>query len=198
MPKDLFTNKAQMRERIAQLAARLIAEDGIADFALAKRKAARQLGAPDSQSVPNNREIETALKAHQKLFDADGHGVRLHAMREEALAVMETFADFHPHLSGSVLSGTAGRYASIELTLFTDSEKELELFLLNRSIPFEAAERRVNVGGESRALPVYKLLSTYPVNLTVRDHAAQRNARADAEFADADALRALLRQATES
>ncbi len=35
-----------MRARIAATAARIMAEDGIEDFALAKRKAARRLGAP--------------------------------------------------------------------------------------------------------------------------------------------------------
>ncbi|VAW83329.1 hypothetical protein MNBD_GAMMA14-2230, partial [hydrothermal vent metagenome] len=36
----------QMRVRIAQEAARLMAEQGITDFYVAKRKAARHLGAP--------------------------------------------------------------------------------------------------------------------------------------------------------
>lgn len=187
-----------MRERIAQLAARMIAEDGIADFALAKRKAARQLGAPDSQSVPNNREIEQALKAHQSLFDAEAHGPRLRQMREEAMRIMAVFGEFQPHLTGSVLSGTAGRYASIELVLFSDTAKDLELFLINNAIPFESVERRVVRGGETRIIPTYKLLSVHPVTLTVRDFAAQRNARAEAELMDSSGLRALLAQSTES
>lgn len=187
-----------MRERIAQLAARMIAEDGVTDFALAKRKAARQLGVQDGQSVPNNREIEQALKAHQSLFDAEGHGERLRQMREEALRVMEVFSEFQPYLTGSVLTGTAGRYASIELVLFTDAAKDLELFLINHAIPFESVERRISRGGETRAIPAYRLLSAHPVTLTVRDCSAQRNARADAELADRAALRTLLNQSTES
>lgn len=197
MPKELFTNRAQMRERIAQLAARMIAEDGVNDFTLAKRKAARQLGAPDSQSVPNNREIEHALKTYQSLFDAEEHGPRLREMREEALRIMEVFAEFAPYLTGSVLNGTAGRHASIELLLFTDAAKDLELFLINRGIPYEAVERRVTRGAGTRVLPSYRLLSARPVAITVRDCAAQRNARADAEMADAAELRALI-EATES
>lgn len=197
MAKDLFTNRAQMRERIAQLAARMIAEDGIGDFAQAKRKAARQLGAADSQSVPNNREIEQALKTYQSLFDAKQHGPRLRQMREEALRIMDVFAEFEPRLTGSVLNGTAGRHASIELVLFTDAAKDLELFLINHRIPYEPVERRVTRGAETRVLPSYRLLSAHPVTVTVRDCAAQRNARADAEMADAAELRALL-EATES
>jgi hypothetical protein len=62
MPRD-HANNRQMRERIAHLAARLIAVDGIDDYALAKRKAARQAGAPDTRNLPNNDEVEHALRA---------------------------------------------------------------------------------------------------------------------------------------
>lgn len=185
-----------MRERIAQLAARLIAEDGINDYAQAKRKAARQLGAEESQNIPNNREIEQALKAHHTLFAADSHATRLKDLREEALRVMEVFSGFNPHLTGSVLNGTAGRYSTIELILFTDETKELELFLLNQGIPFKTSERRTTRAAETRALPSYSLLTAHPVNLTVRDRAAQRNIRADADLADPPALKVLM--ATES
>ena len=52
-----------MRGHIANLAARLMAVDGIDDFALAKRKAARQAGALDTRSLPTNEEVEQALRA---------------------------------------------------------------------------------------------------------------------------------------
>src|SRR2546426_228906 len=62
------TNRqTDMRARIAAAAARLMAEDGIDDFALAKRKAARQLGAADTQSLPRNDEIEAELRAYRAL-----------------------------------------------------------------------------------------------------------------------------------
>jgi DNA-binding transcriptional regulator YbjK len=41
-------SNSQQRWRIAALAARLLAEDGISELALAKRKAARRLGLPES------------------------------------------------------------------------------------------------------------------------------------------------------
>ena len=51
-----------VRSRIAHIAARLMAEDGIEDHALAKRKAARQAGLSDSRQLPDNDEINEALK----------------------------------------------------------------------------------------------------------------------------------------
>jgi hypothetical protein len=60
-----------IRERIAAAAARIMAEDGIDNFALAKRKAARQLGAESSNALPKNEEIEDQLRTYLSLYQAD-------------------------------------------------------------------------------------------------------------------------------
>ena len=146
-----------MRERIAQLAARLMAVDGIDDFALAKRKAARQVGAPDTRNLPNNDEVEQALRAYQQLYQADEQQARLRHLRENAREMMQLLAQFDPHLSGSVLSGSAGKYSDINIHLFTDSVKDVELFLLNQQIPYRSRERRVYIGGEPRSVPNFSV-----------------------------------------
>ena len=145
-------NNRQMRERIAQLAARLMAVDGIDDFALAKRKAARQAGAPGTRNLPNNEEVEQALRAYQQLYQADEQQARLRHLRQNAREMMQLLAQFDPHLSGSVLSGSAGKYSDINIHLFTDSVKDVELFLLNRQIRYRSRERRVYIGGETRSV----------------------------------------------
>jgi len=150
-------NNRQMRERIAQLAARLMAVDGIDDFALAKRKAARQAGAPDTRNLPNNEEVEQALRAYQQLYQADEQQARLRRLRQNAREMMQLLAQFDPHLSGSVLSGSAGKYSDINIHLFTDSVKNLEMFLLNRQIPYRSRERRVYIGGEPRSVPNFSV-----------------------------------------
>lgn len=150
-------NNRQMRERIAQLAARLMAADGIDDFALAKRKAARQAGAPDTRNLPNNEEVEQALRAYQQLYQADEQQARLRHLRQNAREMMQLLAQFDPHLSGSVLSGSAGKYSDINIHLFTDSVKDVEMFLLNRQIPYRSRERRVFIGGEPRGVPNFSV-----------------------------------------
>ena len=70
---DPFGRDAQNRARIAQVAARLIAEHGIADWSLAKRKAARQLMLPEREALPGDDEIEAALAEHHALFGGDAH-----------------------------------------------------------------------------------------------------------------------------
>lgn len=156
MPRD-HGNSRQMRERIAHLAARLMAVDGIDDYALAKRKAARQAGAPDTRNLPNNDEVEHALRAYQQLYQADEQRDRLRHLRQRARDMMELLARFDPYLSGAVLSGSAGKYSDIDLLLFTDSMKDVELFLMDRRIAYRSGERRIHIGEELRRVPNFSV-----------------------------------------
>ena len=131
-----------MRRRIAHAAARILAEDGSLDYGSAKRKAARQPGAPDSGSLPDNQQIEEALRSYQALYQADETRAQLALLRQVAIEYMEQLADFDPHLTGSVLNGTAGRHTSITLQLFTDQQKEVEFLLMRLTTPYQAAEHR--------------------------------------------------------
>ena len=91
-----------MRGRIAHLAARMIAEDGISDYGLAKRKAARQAGAPDSRNLPTNLEIEDALRAYQALYQADEQPERLQQSAPDwRCEMMRLLEPFNPHLTGT-------------------------------------------------------------------------------------------------
>jgi len=133
-----------MRRRIAHAAARMLAEDGNLDYGSAKRKAARQLGAPDSGNLPDNQQIEEALRSYQALYQADETRAQLVLLRKMAIEYMEQLADFDPHLTGSVLNGTAGPHADINLQLFTDDQKDVEFLLMRQSIPYQAGEHRAS------------------------------------------------------
>jgi hypothetical protein len=130
------------RASIASAAARLMAEDGITDYHLAKRKAARLLGLTEHVAFPDNAEVEAELRAYRTLYQGEDHEEMLAAMRHTALELLELLADFHPYLTGSVLDGTAGEHSNIDILLFADSAKEVEIFLLNRGIGIEHAEPR--------------------------------------------------------
>ncbi|MBX9811728.1 MAG: nucleotidyltransferase domain-containing protein [Burkholderiales bacterium] len=143
------------RSRIAHLAARLMAEDGIENYALAKRKAARQAGMPDSRQLPTNDEIDAALRAYQQLYHEDEQRDRLRALRTKALKAMRELAQFNPYLTGSVLNGNAGKYADIDLQLFTDNAKAVELYLIDRRIPYKTTQSRLYSGEEPRTFPVF-------------------------------------------
>ncbi len=168
MPKEQKSKQQQMRARIAATAARIMAEDGIEDFATAKRKAARQLGAGDTQSLPNNDEIETELRVYQSLYQGEEQRERVRYLRSQALAAMEQLAHFNPYLTGPVLKGTAARYADIDLQVFADSGKELEIFLLNRNISYQTSESRHFSGNQERPVSVLSIdWNGTPVRVTV-------------------------------
>jgi hypothetical protein len=133
---------SHLRQSIASAAARLMAEEGIGDYGQAKRKAARNLGAGEGDALPSNDEVEAELRIYQSLFQDEEQTERLRELRGIALEAMDFMAEFRPYLTGAVLNGTAGRYAEIEIELFADSAKDVEIFLLSRDISYEIAANR--------------------------------------------------------
>ncbi len=164
-----------MRAAIAAAAARIMAEGGIDNFALAKRKAARQLGATDKQALPGNEEVELELRTYLDLYQADEHPDRIRELRRIALSMMLTLEEFTPYLTGPVLKGTAGPYSDIELQLFPDSSKEVEIFLLNRNILFSSTEARRYSGDRARSVTILELdWEEAPVKLSLFDSRDER------------------------
>ena len=169
------TRQNGIRARIAAAAARIMAEDGIDDFALAKRKAARRLGAAVGEALPANDEIEAELRAYRALYQAEEHPERIAGLRRLALEAMRALERFTPYLTGAVLSGIAGRYAGIELQLFPQNPKEVELFLLERGLPYSVAEGRRFAGDRAHAVALLSLeWRGAPLRLAVFDPRDER------------------------
>jgi hypothetical protein len=154
-----------------------MAEDGISDYGLAKRKAARQLGAAETEALPNNAEIEDELRAYQSLYQGEEQRERLANLRRTALKAMDYLAEFRPYLTGPVLDGTAGRFAGIELEVFTEDMKAVELFLLNGGVEYqpEAPHPLVPTGGPETVL--HFDLDDTPISLALYGSVAERNRR---------------------
>jgi hypothetical protein len=133
----------QMRRRVAVEAARLMSESGIRDFQMAKRKAAERLGASDKSQLPNNAEIEDALREYQRLFQADEHPRTLRRLREEARDAMKFFKDFEPRLVGPVLEGTADKFSAVCLHLFCDTPEQVMILLDENGIDYEEQDRKL-------------------------------------------------------
>lgn len=138
------SSPATLRDEIAAVAARLIAEDGM-DYAGAKRRAVRELlgdsrEKPGADRMPDNALVEAAVRAYQALFMADSQPVRLASLRAAAADVMRFLDPFHPFLTGAAFNGTAGEHSDLHLQVFNDNAKEIEIFLLNAGIDFEVSE----------------------------------------------------------
>ncbi len=131
-----------LRLQVAHKAAQMMAEEGISDYAFAKRKAAKFFGVMDGDALPSNDEINDAIKAHQAIYFDEEHEARLKVIRLEALNLMKKLIAFNPHLTGGALDGTAGRYPTIHIQLYADSMKEVEFFLLNHNIAYETRDRK--------------------------------------------------------
>lgn len=172
------TRTRERRYRLAHEAARLIAESGIRDFHVAKRKAAERLGIHDDASLPRNREIEDALREYQRLFQGDRQAHEVRRRREAARNALQFFAPFSPRLVGPVLEGTADAHAPVHLHLYTDDPEAVPRFLEDHQVPAESRSRRMRLDRE-RALdcPVW-LFSAEDLafDLTVLPHDALRQA----------------------
>src|SRR5713226_350936 len=143
------TRSDNLRRALAQEAARIMAEHGIRDFLIAKRKAAERMGVTDVAAVlPRNVEIEDALAEYQRLFGGEAHVESLHAQRRAALNAMLYLEEFEPRLVGPVLSGTATEHSDVQLHLFTDTAESVALKLMDRRVPYEVTEKRVKMNAE--------------------------------------------------
>jgi len=158
-----------MRLRLAQQAAQILLESGTRDFHLAKQKAAQQLGATETKSLPSNHEIEAALIEYQRLFRADTQPEELNRLRKIAIEAMSFLRDYKPRLVESVLSGTADAHSVIRLHLFAETVENVGFYLLDHQIPHKLSERRLKVAAdEYENFSVYEfMVDEVPVELVI-------------------------------
>jgi hypothetical protein len=186
-----------LRLEIAAAAARLIADGGL-DYGSAKRKAVQQLldgDAPPRGAMPDNAEVDAALREHLALFDED-HPARVARMRRVALALMHALADYRPYLTGAVWKGIVAEHAPIHLQLFHDDVKAVAIGLLNDGLDFEVGEV-AHFRGDGGRPDVEALMLTWrgePVMLSLYPQNDLRGALrgVPADRGDAGALERLL------
>lgn len=157
----------RIREEIAAAAARLVAESGL-DYASAKRKAAREVAGAAriaQDLLPDNDEIEAALREYQRLFQADTQPAHLLQLRRTALAVMELLPQYDLYLVGAVANGTAGEHSELYLQCYIESSKDLHIDLLNAGVDADADEIS-NPFGRGRVERVCFLYRGEGVNIT--------------------------------
>jgi hypothetical protein len=188
-----------LRLEVAATAARLVADTGH-DYATAKKKALRQVlgdGPVPKRSVPDNDEIDAALREHLALFD-DDHAPRVARRRRTAAALMQRLQDFHPYVTGAVWKGIVTEHAPIHLQLFHDDPKEVEIQLLNDGVDFDVSTvPHFRSGEDVEALAFW--FDDAPVLLSLYDHddlrGALRAGIAGPERGDREALLGRLAEA---
>jgi hypothetical protein len=203
MNKRSHARSDQLRRALAQEAARIMSEQGIDDFLLAKRKAADRLGVADASVLPRNTEIEAALVEHHRLFAANRHHTDLADLRRVALRAMRLLKEFDPRLVGPVLSGSASAHSEINLHLFAESAETVALRLMEQGIPHQVAERRLRYEpGRVVNYPAFKFVAgrqpidavVFPVNGIRQSPASPVDGR-PMQRGDTTEIEALLSQA---
>lgn len=188
------------KHEIAATAARLVVEEGL-EYGPAKRRAVKQLGLNGRSALPDNAEVEDAVREYIELFCADTQPGELSALRRLALVWMERLADFRPYLAGAVWHGTATRLSDIHIQLFCDDPKSAEIALIDHNVAYEPRTVTGFQGEPVEALslfsPCRELGEAIGVHLMVYDHddlrgALKPDARGRTPRGDLHAVRALL------
>ncbi|HVY64951.1 MAG TPA: hypothetical protein VHH11_09045 [Gammaproteobacteria bacterium] len=149
---------AELLDQVADEAARVMAEHGIRDFALAKRKAAERLGLSPRAALPSNALVQQRLVARLRLFEPDVHDARIAKMRRLATDIMGQLEQFRPKLVGAVLDGTATINSAIELHVFSDSPELVAATLEAIGRRLHDSQRRYRFGpDDSPQIPGFEL-----------------------------------------
>jgi len=161
---------------IIQEAARIICEERVIDYRLAKQKAAERLGLSARAGMPDNAQVQQAVIDYQRLFGGESYHERLRGMRRTALRVMRQLAEFSPRLVGGAVSGAITDAHRVQLHAFADKAELVDLFLHERGIEFEQSERRYRYsdGGEARIALACFELEAYGVDLALFSTDEQR------------------------
>lgn len=133
---------SRVRQELAQEAARIMLDDGIRDFGLAKRKAAEHLGVDARHEMPSNMEIQDAAIERSRLFATPASRAAYRDRLQAAQVVMDRLAHLEPRLVGPLLQGLVESQPRINLHGFAETVEEVILELGDRGIHCETGERR--------------------------------------------------------
>lgn len=144
------------RSPLVQEAARIICEDGLADYRLAKQKALARLGLREgSTQLPSNAEIQDAVIEYQRIFGGQAYAERLVKLRRTAVQAMRMLADYQPRLVGAVTTGATTDNHRVQLHCFADKPEQIDMMLADRGLRFEMHERRYRFAdGDTEDIPV--------------------------------------------
>ena len=165
------------RRWLAEEAARLMAEQGIAEPERARRKVAERAGIADKRRWPSNEEVQEALLAYRRLFWRPEQTAAVDRQRQQALAAMRHFHRFRPRLIGSLATDYPDPSLPVRLLLAAEAVDEVVLELLNQGIRWrERQETRRFADGSRGFLPLLSFLAgDTPIELLVLPRTARSN-----------------------
>jgi predicted nucleotidyltransferase len=114
------------QRRVAEEAARLMAEGIESEYLNAKRRAVDTLGLSDQTRLPSNRKIRAGIGQITKEQLGDGEMQRrIWEMRKIAEELMEHLDDCDPYLIGSTLTGEIRDGSDVDLHAYSDNHEAI-------------------------------------------------------------------------
>ena len=143
---------AQMRDMLAQDAAKIIATEGVRDYQRAKNKASSRFAKHYHGALPSNFEIEQALTSFHNTFQPNHTEILFH-LQQTALQVLQILNDFSAFLVGPVLEGTANEHSPISIHAYSDTVEDVIETLQNEFGKVAIEERRYTLNKEDIYCP---------------------------------------------
>jgi len=130
--------KKELREKVAEEAAKLLYHNVVEEYIDAKKLAAEQLG---TKILPRN--IDVALKMLKIALETEGEDYwkRLVSLRRIAYNVMEKFSEFNPRLIGSVWRGIIKPKSDIDIELDCEDLEKVLNKVVESGLKIENVER---------------------------------------------------------
>ena len=176
---------------IAHEAARIICEESLTDYHVAKLKAAQRLGLGVKTALPKNADVEAAVLEYQRLFGGPQYSERLHKLRRTAVRAMKLLAAFDPRLVGAAVSGAVGDAHRVQLHVFGEKPELLDAFFHDRGIRYEQGEREYRYpDGSTELIPLLRFEAD-DVGVDVASFALGEERRLPLSPADGDPMRRL-------
>jgi len=163
------SNRPASTREISRLAAKILAEEGIDDYLLAKQRAVQRLHLPGKTSLPKNSEIHKYLAEYLELFDKDGLTRRQTQSKKLAQKIMDMLEDFQPLAVGSVVDEIITKTSRIQIHLFAPTPEHVATALIEKNIPYQLTEQVIRfTATKTENKPAYNfLMGDTPVSLCV-------------------------------
>ena len=143
MPKSA----SRLRRSLRYEAARIMADEGVRDFRIAKEKACSRLGVSTHRSIPTNLEIENALEEQLSIFTTNRDAERKRYL-ETALSIMDLVSEYSPKLTGAAVTGVITSVRPVEVHVFPSTVEEVCVLLYEAEVPYDQIEKRKRFAGK--------------------------------------------------
>lgn len=158
--------KKHANQRLAEAAARLMADGVEMEYLNAKQTAMSMLGLSSQSRMPSNRKIKECIgQITQHQLGQTEVRRRLNEMRAIAVAIMSIIEDYDPYLIGSTLTGEIRKSSDIDLHAYCDDYNGLKDHLI--FFGYEEVDEEVVENSKGTFVHLRWTEKDYPVEITI-------------------------------